>query len=374
MARRKYCTRGTEVNADRPPRGEGHRWRWPCRPGSAIALLVSFLALVGFSQPGITAAPAPAPPVIPAIPPGTTIAITTAWGVASAVFAPTWIAYDKGYFRQYGLDVTLEHIEGVIQAQAVISGKIQFGNVGGAELLNARAAGSPMVSILQTTDSPVFELHAPPSIRNIGDLRGKTIAITRTGSTTDMAVRVILKNHGLVPDQDVKLLNMNEMSGIVAAMQAGIVQGGMLSYPAAVQATAAGFPMVASTVDEHIHLHQNLIVVMKPYADTHAAEVFAYLKGYLQGLRDFLVQPEVAYAAIAKYTNSNPAAARAAYENVRPAMLANHYVNEEGFKTIQEFGSNPKTAQVRLADAHDDHYLRALETTGFLKRLGLITK
>ncbi len=302
--------------------------------------------------------------MIPEIPAGTRATITTAWGVLSAIFAPTWIAYDRGYFRQYGLDVTMDHLEGVIQAQAIVAGKI----------LNARAAGAPMEAILQTTDSPVFELHAPPSIQSVGDFRGKTIAITRAGSTTDMAVRVILKNHGLVPGQDVKLLNMNEMSGIIAALQAGIVQGGMLSYPAAFQAAAAGFPKVASTVDEHVHLHQNLIVVMKPYADTHEAVVFAYLKGYLLGLRDFMVNSEVAYTAIAKYTNSDRAAAHAAYEAVRPAMMVSHYVNEDGFKTIQEFGANPKASQVRLADAHDDHFLRTLETTGFLRRLGLSTK
>ncbi len=342
------------------------------RLASAIALL-SAAALVGVFQPGAAAA-APGVPAVPEIPAGTTVAVTTAWGVVSAIFAPTWIAYDRGYFRQYGLNATMDRLEGVVQAQAIVAGTILFGNVGGAEVLNARAAGAPMEAILQTTDSPVFELHAPPSIRNIADFRGKTIAITRAGSTTDMAVRVVLKNHGLVPGQDVKLLSMNEMSGIVAALQAKIVQGGMLSYPAAAQATAAGFPMIASTVDEHVHLPQNLIVVMKPYADAHEAAVFAYLKGYLLGLRDFLTKPEIAYAAITKYTSSDPASARAAYEAVRPAVAVSHYVNEEGFKTVQEFGANPKVSQLKLEEAHDDHFLRALEASGFLRRLGLSTK
>lgn len=53
--------------------------------------------------------------------------------------------------------------------------------------------------------------------------------ITRTGSTTDMAARVLLRNHGLVPDRDVKLVSMNEMGGIVAALKNGVVQGGILS-------------------------------------------------------------------------------------------------------------------------------------------------
>jgi NitT/TauT family transport system substrate-binding protein len=312
-----------------------------------------------------------APVTVPEIPAGTTIPITTAWGVVSAVFAPIWIAYDKGYFRQYGLDVTLQRIEGVVQAQAIISGRIQIGNVGGAEILNAQAAGSPMEAILQTTDSPVFEIHSPPTIRSIADLKGKTIGITRTGSSTDMAARVLLKNHGLAPGQDVQLLNLNEMGAIVAGLKGGVIQGGVLSFPAAAQATAAGFPMVASTVDEHVHLQQNLVTVMKPYADAHPAIIFAYLKAYLLGLRDFLQKPEIGYASISKYGQTDLAAARASYQANLPAMNSSHFVNEEGLKTVQEFGSNPKAAQVKLANAYDNHYLRALEESGFFRRIGL---
>jgi len=336
---------------------------------AAIGIFVLVLAAV--PQPRGTAAPTSFGPTIPEIPAGKTVPITTAWGVVSAIFAPIWIAYDRGYFRQYGLEVTLERIEGVVQAQAIVAGKIEIGNVGGAELLNVRAAGSPMVALLQTTDSPVFELHALPSIHSVADLKGKTIAITRAGSTTDMAARVILKNHGLVAGQDVKLLNMNEMSGIIAAMQSGIVQGGMLSYPAAVNATAAGFPMIASTVDEHVHLQQSLIVTMKPYAEAHPAVVFAYLKAYLLGLRDFLQKPEVAYEAIAKYAKTDLATARAAYNANLAAIKSSHFVNEDGFKTVQQYGGNPKTAEVKLADAHDDRFLRALEVSGFFRRIGL---
>ncbi len=361
--------RGRDVAASRHL--DRHRHRRP-RAWWAAALTVSvfLLAPSAVPQPPGPAAQA-AVVTIPSIPVGKTVPITTAWGVISVVFAPIWIAYDSGYFRQYGLDVTLDHIEGVIQAQAILSGRVQVGNVGGAEILNAQAAGSPMVAIFQTTDSPVFELHTPPSIRSFADLRGKTVAITRTGSSTDMAARVLLRNHGLIPGQDVKLLSMNEMGGIIAGLQSGVVQGGVLSYPAAAQATAAGFPSLASTVAEHVHLQQNMIVVMKPYADAHPEVVFAYLKAYLLGLRDFLQKPEIAYAAISKYTHSDAAASRTAYQANLGAMSQSHFVNEEGFKTVQEFGANPGAAKVKLSGAHDDHFLRALEESGFFRRIGL---
>ncbi|MDE3078267.1 MAG: ABC transporter substrate-binding protein, partial [Chloroflexota bacterium] len=102
--------------------------------------------------------------VIPQIAAGTTVSITTATGVPSAVFTPVWIAVDKGYFAKHGLKVKLAQVEGVTQAQAIIAGDVQVGNVGGSEVLNSRVGGAQMVAIAEGTASPVFEIHAPSSV------------------------------------------------------------------------------------------------------------------------------------------------------------------------------------------------------------------
>src|SRR5690349_8478996 len=78
-----------------------------------------------------SAKPAASAGAIPSIPAGQTVDLTTATGVPSAVFTPVWIAIDKDYFKQYGLNVKLEQIEGVTQAQAIIAGQVPIGNVGG---------------------------------------------------------------------------------------------------------------------------------------------------------------------------------------------------------------------------------------------------
>ncbi|HLY63995.1 MAG TPA: ABC transporter substrate-binding protein [Chloroflexota bacterium] len=188
----------------------------------------------------------------------------------SAVFTPIWIAVDDGIFAKYGLDASLtENLEGVKQAQAIVAGDVAIGNVGGAEILNSDVGGAKLEGLMQTTASPIFELHADPQYKKIEDLKGKTVAITQNGSSTDMAARVLLTKHGLKPDTDVKLLNASNMPGIVAAMVSHQVQGGVVSPPTTIKANDAGFPMVASAVAEHVPLQNNLTVVNKPYADQH---------------------------------------------------------------------------------------------------------
>src|SRR5438270_10548314 len=132
------------------------------------------------------AAPASAPASAAAsIPAGQKVKLTTATGVPSVVFTPMWIAIDTGLFAKYGLDVTLQNIEGVKQDQAIIAGEVQIGNVGGSEILNAQASGVQLIAIEETTASPLFEIHATPDIKKVEDLKGKTIAIMAAGSSTD---------------------------------------------------------------------------------------------------------------------------------------------------------------------------------------------
>jgi NitT/TauT family transport system substrate-binding protein len=347
----------------------------------AAALLLATAACGSASppasaSPSASAAPASssasaAPVTIPTIPAGQTVSITTATGVPSAVFTPVWIALDRGYFEQHGLNVKLEQIEGVTQAQAVIAGDVQIGNVGNTEVLDARVGGADLIGIRQFTNAPVFEIHADPSIKNIDDLKGKTIAITRTGSSTDLATRVILAKHNLTPGTDVKLLDANNMPGILAALESHQVAAGTMSPPTTVKADAAGFPKLVSAVDEHVPLPQNLMVTTKQYAEAHPEVVYAYLQAELEGVRDFFNDPQFAVATIAKYTQSDQKTAQAAYDATKPAMTTVGLVSEAGFKTVQQYGSNPKTRSLDVSQAYDNSFLKNLQASGFIKQLGI---
>lgn len=318
-----------------------------------------------------SAKPAASGGAVPSIPTGQKVKIVTATGVPSVVFTPMWIAADTGLFAKYGLDADLQNIEGVKQATAIIAGDVQIGNVGGAEILNSQANHAKMIAIEETTASPLFEIHAGPDIKKVEDLKGKTMAITQNGSSTDMATRVLLKAHGLDPDKDVKLLNAANMPGILAAMVSKNVQAGTVSPPTTIKATAAGFPKVAGAVDEHVPLQNNLVATMRSYADQHPEVIYAYLKAILEANKVYLDQPDVAIKAIAKHTESDQATAKQAYEALKPALEQIGVVQEAGLKTVQDYAPNPKVKDVNLKDAHDNRFIEQLKSSGFTAQLGL---
>lgn len=336
---------------------------------------LSMLALVWAAGCGIpTASNATSEPRTPAATSTPEpLILTVATGPASAGFAPVWLAVEHGYFARHGLHVNLQTgISGVNQAQAVLAGDIQVGNFGPSELLNARANGAEIIGIAESIFSPLFELHVAPEHSTVESLRGKAIAITRSGSSVDLAARIILSKHGLRPDQDVTLVQAGDQIQALAALQSGGVQGGVFSPPSNIKASNAGYPGITAVDKEGVVLIDLLTITSRAYADAHSDAVTAYLGGYLDGLHEFFTDPESTTSVIAAYTQSNQDTAREGYRAVRPTIDPRPFIREEGLKTIQIFDSSGRLGAVNLADAHDDQFLTRLQSAGMLDSNGAV--
>jgi ABC-type nitrate/sulfonate/bicarbonate transport system substrate-binding protein len=81
---------------------------------------------------------------------------------------------------------------------------------------------------------------ARPEIEKAEQLRGKSLGITRFGTSIDTGARIALRHFGLVPEKDVAIVQIGGMESIVPAMHANRVQAGILSYPSITQAKKLG--------------------------------------------------------------------------------------------------------------------------------------
>ncbi|HLY63996.1 MAG TPA: hypothetical protein VKU60_00560, partial [Chloroflexota bacterium] len=93
--------------------------------------------------------------------------------------------------------------------------------------------------------------------------------------------------------------------------------------------------------------------------------VYAYLQAELESLAITLNQPDVAVKAIAKHTDSDQKTAQAAYDSFKPAIDHVGLVTEDGLKTVQEYGANPKTKTMSLSGTYDNTFLQNLKASGF---------
>ena len=91
-----------------------------------------------------------------------------------------------------------------IAHNALLSGEVEYHGVADSALRLA-AKGAPLKSIFFSARLPNYFLMAKPTIKSVSELRGKLVAVSRFGGTTDLAARVALQANGLDPQKDVVL-------------------------------------------------------------------------------------------------------------------------------------------------------------------------
>lgn len=164
------------------------------------------------------------------------------------IYAPIYVAIEKGYFADEGINVKLERISG----GSDILTQVAAGNFDvGASGLSAATFNAASAAIQQKRDVP-FEVVSPihyeqqpnntplvvskarfesGEITKIEDLKGKKVAINAVGTGTEYALQRALLAGGLtVDDITVEAIPFNEMG---PALANGAIDGAMLAEPMA---------------------------------------------------------------------------------------------------------------------------------------------
>ena len=144
--------------------------------------------------------------------------------VPSVPSASTYLALDKGYFRDAGLDVTVERINSLSKALAfVATNRIQVAQGGiSAGYFNAVAQGLPIVMALEGGSTPLYHLilvhpELADRIKVPADLKGRRVALSAPGSNAVYELGMMLASAGLrIKDVDVKYIAFSQMAVALA--------------------------------------------------------------------------------------------------------------------------------------------------------------
>ena len=79
------------------------------------------------------------------------------------------------------------------------------------------------------------------------DLKGATIGIASIGGTNHISTRLTLKEFGLDPEKDVKLIAIGDEKLIYDAFKVGRTDAVVLAPPYSIQLKREGFPILANT-------------------------------------------------------------------------------------------------------------------------------
>jgi ABC-type nitrate/sulfonate/bicarbonate transport system substrate-binding protein len=149
-------------------------------------------------------------------------AVSEAW-----TFLPLDIGQRYGVFARYGLDLDIINFQGDAKLQqGLASDSILFGLGSGPSMAFA-AKGAPAIAIAAYFRAPrniVIIVGENSPITTAGDLKGKTIAISTTGSLTQWLVQRISLAQGW-GENGIKMAALGGVTPGFAAMRAGQVDG-----------------------------------------------------------------------------------------------------------------------------------------------------
>jgi NitT/TauT family transport system substrate-binding protein len=165
----------------------------------------------------------------------------------STLDMPYYVARDRGFFREEGLEPEIIFIRSSLSLQAMLGGSLDFGTATGTAI-SAIVNGADVKVVLAMSDKPAFDLIAHPSITKIAELRGKRIGFGGVGGLAETIVRQVLAAHQIPPDQ-VKFLPMGQNSLTYASLKAGMIDATMLQMPQNFLAQDDGFRKLAAASD-----------------------------------------------------------------------------------------------------------------------------
>jgi ABC-type nitrate/sulfonate/bicarbonate transport system substrate-binding protein len=299
--------------------------------------------------------------------------IAGGYSAVSATQTGFYLAKDAKLFEKYGLFVDPVYVPGGSRmAQAIIAGEFPLALAGG-NIVNVNLAGGDIVIIGGVVNVPSFYLFVQPAIKRNEDLKGKALGITRYGASTDVSLRAYLKKYGLEPDRDVKILQMGGQPEIVAGMQAGVVQGGILSSPADFRAKRSGFVMLANFAKEGIDYPTTSVVSTRSTIKKDRDTVKRFLMAYSEAVDLLFRDKELAMKVIGKWTRTQDRETlESSYEYAtnfieRPPRLP--------FKATENIVASMAETDPRAKDHKAEEFLdpsiyNELEKSGFFKSLG----
>src|SRR5919202_5025163 len=153
---------------------------------------------------------------------------------------PYAIGYQKGFFREEGLDVEISTLRTNLVAAALTSGEVDYISSFIPAVRNA-LTGLPMRVIAGTATGSTRRLMSVPSIRSVEQLRGQAIAIASIGDGPHSGGMLVLDMLGIDPETEVTwLLAGNDPGDRFAMLQQGLAQASVIGGPEVAQAEALG--------------------------------------------------------------------------------------------------------------------------------------
>jgi ABC-type nitrate/sulfonate/bicarbonate transport system substrate-binding protein len=283
---------------------------------------------------------------------------------------PVLIAYDRGIYKKYGLDVTLWLPPGEFPGAIETPGRMQnpeFSIDGGVPMVTAMLAGrGPKRLAIATNDCEVrFNIVGQKGMRSLADLKGKRLGISNDGAMTGFIYRVLAKRMGWTPGKDFTVV---EQAQRFDDLKAGKADAFVADDRYMALARAEGYPVLADTsswkqpiAGSSVRVEWNWIKDPK-----NRDLAMRFLKGTVEGVAIYMNNRNEAIRVLTKYHGiEDRQVVNAIYEEgLKMSRRMEPCV--QGFKDMFALGYPAELQKYKPTDFYDESFMQELEKNGFI--------
>jgi NitT/TauT family transport system substrate-binding protein len=300
--------------------------------------------------------------------------VIIAFSSTSGNMATLWIGYERGFFRKYGVDVQPVFIEsGSTTVQSLISKEVAFAQMAGAGVLQSRLRGSDVVMIAGFLNTMDYQLMVDKTITRPDQLKGKTLAVSRFGSSSDFATRYALDKFGLLPERDVTILEIGSQPARFAALESGKIQGAMVAVPLTLKAKGLGFHALADLQMLGLEYQHTGLATTQALIKSRPDLVRNIMKAYVEAIHFYKTRRAESIAILGKYLKVTDADVLAeVYETLGLTLTPRKpYPTLRGIEVmLRELAvKDPKARAARPEEFADFTFIKELDSSGFIDRL-----
>jgi NitT/TauT family transport system substrate-binding protein len=268
------------------------------------------------------------------------------------------VAQKKNFFKDENIHAEIIRMNPNVAITALATGDVDYCQLFGA-VVGGAIAGLPVRIVAGFLDNWPMTLIAQPEYKSLKELKGKTLGISSFGATPDVGARMMLKQAGLDPEKDIKVLALGSDAARLTALKQRVVDVVVISPPADAQMEKQGYKILARAYELFSLPYLGLGTHTKKIKE-RPEEIRRTIKATIRANRFIRENREEAVRTLVDWGKVERDYADASYDALRNLFNADGGVPEDGLKlVIDQARRNAKVArEVAPAEVADLAFLR----------------
>jgi NitT/TauT family transport system substrate-binding protein len=310
--------------------------------------VLAALILISLAVAGCTPAQNATPTSIPTSADPTSGLVTVSLPVGyipNVQFAPLYVAMEKGYFRQAGIDLKIDYSTEIDGVSLVGANKLQFSIASGEQVLLGREQGLPVTYVASWYQQYPVGIASKKSenILKPQDLKGKKIGVPILSGASYIGLRALLQAGGLQEkDVTIDVVGFNQIEALTADREQAIV---VYNANEPTQLAASGTDVNLLQSSDYVQLVGNGLITNETTLQKSPELVKGMAKALLQGIADTIANPDQAYEISKKYVENLGTADQKVQKQVLAVSINEWKAERLGASSLSAWDSMEKVMQ-----------------------------